>query len=97
MLLKFCSLKWCNSLKISHNITFIYKDLLTGGTRTYLDIVMVELLVNSKPVRLVKLVGVYQLTRMCSMDSVCEVNRETVVMADAFEGTFKQTRNLQSS
>ena len=96
MLLKFCSLKRCNSLKISHNITFIYKEHLTGGTRTYLDIVMVELLADSKPVWLVKLVGVYQLTRMCSVDSITEVNRETVVMADAFEDTFKRTQNLQS-
>jgi len=57
---------------------------------------MVELLADSKPVWLVKLVGVYQLTRMCSVDSVCEVNRETVVTVDAFEGTFTKTRNLQS-
>ena len=57
---------------------------------------MVELLADSKPVWLVKLVAVYQLTCMCYMDSVTEVNRETVVMVDAFEGTLTKTRNLQS-
>jgi len=49
---------------------------------------MVEFLVNSKPVWLAKLAGVYQLACMCFMASVPEINRETVVMVDAFKGTF---------
>ena len=78
--------------RISH--TFIPTKLLTGGTRTYLDVVMAELLTDIKSVWLDKLVGVYQLTCMCSTDSVTEVNRETVVMAEAFESTFTKARNL---
>lgn len=71
-------------------------ELLTARTRTYLDIVMVELLAVNKSLWLDKLVGVYQLTYMCSMDSVTEVNRETVVMVEAFESAFIKARDLQS-
>lgn len=76
--------------------TFIHMELLTARTRTYLDIVMVELLAVNKSLWLDKLVGVYQLTYMCSMDSVTEVNRETVVMVEAFQSAFIKARDLQS-
>ena len=95
-LLKF-RCKRCNNFTQQKN-THIYshRGLLTGRTRAYLDIVMVELLADSKSVWLDKLVGVYQLTYMCFMDSVTEVNRDTVVMVEAFESTFIKARNLQS-
>jgi len=59
--------------------------------RIYLNIVMAELLAENKLAWLVKLVGVYQLTCVFSMALVTEVNRETVVMVDAFESTFTKT------
>ena len=52
---------------------------------------MAKLLADSKLAWLVKLVGVNQLTYVFSMGLVTEVNRETVVMVDAFESTFTKT------
>ena len=59
--------------------------------RIYLNIVMAKLLAENKLAWLVKLVGVYQLTCVFSMALITEVNRETVVMVDAFESTFTKT------